>query len=145
MSGVAALEAQPLQLQEGSCPSGFEFGDPDEGHVEASFQEPGFFAGSFAEPFAVESLQLAVSSWQFLQRQVGGQVADVEASQAALGSTVAVEGSLLAPSLAFPLTEEVERSLKVFAHMEEGCLHAEDAELMLAVVVAVGSGAAAGS
>ncbi len=72
-------------------------------------------------------------------------MADVEASQAALGSTVAVEGSLLAPSQAFPLTEEVERNLEVFAHMEEGCLHAEDGELMLAVVVAVGSGAAAGS
>lgn len=59
--------------------------------------------------------------------------------------TVAVEGSLLAPCLAFPLTEEVERSLEVFAHMEEDCWHAENAERMLAVAAAVGSGAAVGS
>lgn len=59
--------------------------------------------------------------------------------------TVAVEGSCLAPCLAFPLIEKVERSLEVFARMEEGCWHAEDAELMSAVAAAVGSWAAAGS
>lgn len=144
VSGMEFPEVQPLQLQEGSCPSGFVSGDPDAGHVEASCQEAGFFAGSFAEPFAVETLRLVEFSWQFLLQQVEGQVADVVASQAALGSTVAVEGSHLAPCLAFPLTEKVERSLEVFAHMEEGCWHAEDAELMLAAA-AVGSWAVAGS
>lgn len=139
-------EVQPLQLQEGSCPSGFVSGDPDAGHVEASCQELGFFAGSFAEPFAVVSLRLVEFSWQFQLQQVEGQVADVAATQAALGSTVAVEGSRLAPFLAFPLTEKVERSLEVFAHMEEGCWHAEDAELMFAAAAAaVGSWAVAGS
>lgn len=104
-------KAQPLQCQEGLCPSGFEFADPDVSHGEASCQEPGFFAGSFAEPSVVVSQRLAEFSWQFLQLQVGGQVADVVASQAALGLIVAVERSHLEPCLAFPLTENVEMSL----------------------------------
>lgn len=59
----------------------------------------------------------------------------VVTTQAVLG--LPVEGSHLAPYLAFPLTEKVEMSLVVSAHMEEGCWHAEAAELMLAVAAVV--------
>lgn len=111
MPATAHPEAQPLQCQKDSFPSGFEFVEPDVGHEEASCQEPGFFAGSFAEPSAVVSQRLAEFSWQFLQQQVGVQVPDVVASRAALGLIVAVEGSHLGPCLAFPLIEKVEMSL----------------------------------
>lgn len=138
-------EAQPFQLLEGSCPSDLGFEDPDACLVGASFPVPGFFAESFAEPFAFGSQPFAESSRQFQQQQVGDQMAGVVTSQAVLGLTVAVEGSHLAPYPAFPLTEKEERNLVVSAHMEEGCWHAEAAELMLAVAAAAALMTAVGS